>query len=62
MKIRCGKRCGGRRSIIAAKFQPFASEILAPNWMPPRYVICCNNNKIDDRLRLQFVLHAKILI
>lgn len=26
MKIRCGKRCGGRRSIIAAKFQPFAPE------------------------------------
>lgn len=29
MKIRCGKRCGGRRSIIAVKFQPFASETLA---------------------------------
>lgn len=29
MKIRCGKRCGGRRSIIALKFQPFALETFA---------------------------------
>lgn len=55
MKIRCGKRCGGRRSIIAAKFQPFASETLAKLHMPLLFIVY-NNNKTENwtHARLKF--------